>query len=61
MKYLLLEIEAETLTIDERQRQSVVEIFGEDYLPLFDLFWEELEKRKYFDITTATKFLRTKA
>ena len=40
---LILEIDAERLVIKEEQRDAVLTMFGEEYISLFDSYWQELE------------------
>ncbi|MGA1870908.1 MAG: DUF4085 family protein [bacterium] len=55
--YLLLQIECSDLKIEEYQRKAFIELFGEEYLNLFDIYWVEKQKGKYFDYSTALDLL----
>ena len=57
--YLILEIDAEKLTINEGQRQAVLQMFGEKYINLFDAYWQELETTAH-DYSSAMHFLKDK-
>ncbi len=55
--YLLLEIECEHLVVNEFQEEEFRKLFGEKHLLLFKKFWEEKQKGKYFDYSTAKEII----
>jgi hypothetical protein len=56
-KYLLLEVKAERLLIEERQREAFAGLFGGHYQELFDVFWHERLIGRYFDYIEALRFI----
>ena len=54
---LLLEIKAQKLEIFEHQRNAFEKLYSGRYLDIFDYFWQEKRKGKYFDYSVAKQLI----